>query len=177
MAVHLMTCVWTICRALLHDDMLNGRWTSDLFTVHYSSTPSQLMSLFHVHWRVLLRCPNWCLCFMCTDVYCYVVPTDVFVSCALACIVTSSQLMSLFHVHWRVLLRCPNWCLCFMCTGVYCYVVPTDVFVSCALACIVVQVFAERLYGVLAWSMPIFVALSTFGGVNGILFTSSRYDL
>ena len=40
----------------------------------------------------------------------------------------------------------------------------------------VVQVFADRLYGVMSWIMPIFVALSTFGGVNGILFTSSRCD-
>lgn len=34
--------------------------------------------------------------------------------------------------------------------------------------------FADRLYGKFAFVVPIFVALSTFGGVNGILFTSSR---
>lgn len=34
--------------------------------------------------------------------------------------------------------------------------------------------FSQRLYGVMWWIMPIFVSLSTFGGVNGILFTTSR---
>lgn len=34
--------------------------------------------------------------------------------------------------------------------------------------------FASRLYGGFAILVPIFVAMSTFGGVNGILFTSSR---
>jgi len=34
--------------------------------------------------------------------------------------------------------------------------------------------FAERMYGPFAFLIPVFVAMSTFGGVNGILLTSSR---
>lgn len=34
--------------------------------------------------------------------------------------------------------------------------------------------FAQRTIGVVAWIMPVFVSLSTFGGLNGIMFTIAR---
>ncbi|CAG0882238.1 unnamed protein product [Darwinula stevensoni] len=37
--------------------------------------------------------------------------------------------------------------------------------------------FAEELYGRMVWIVPVFVSLSTFGAVNGILLTSSRCEI
>lgn len=47
---------------------------------------------------------------------------------------------------------------------------PNDVLGSSAVA----VSYADRIFGKFAWTIPVFVALSTFGAVNGILLTSSR---
>uniref|UniRef100_UPI00358EEA94 large neutral amino acids transporter small subunit 2-like isoform X1 n=2 Tax=Myxine glutinosa TaxID=7769 RepID=UPI00358EEA94 len=47
---------------------------------------------------------------------------------------------------------------------------PEEILTSNAVA----VTFGEKLLGAVSWIMPISVALSTFGGVNGSLFTSSR---
>ncbi|KAJ2953732.1 hypothetical protein O0L34_g1355 [Tuta absoluta] len=38
----------------------------------------------------------------------------------------------------------------------------------------VAAILGDRLFGNWSWLIPVFVALSTFGGVNGVLFTSAR---
>lgn len=38
----------------------------------------------------------------------------------------------------------------------------------------VAGIFGDRLFGSWSWFIPVSVALSTFGGVNGVLFTSAR---
>ncbi|XP_021962322.1 Y+L amino acid transporter 2 isoform X2 [Folsomia candida] len=47
---------------------------------------------------------------------------------------------------------------------------PSEILGSTAVA----ETFAQRLYGSYAWIIPVAVAMSTFGAVNGILLTSSR---
>ncbi|XP_068196677.1 large neutral amino acids transporter small subunit 2 [Antennarius striatus] len=47
---------------------------------------------------------------------------------------------------------------------------PQEILASNAVA----VTFGQKLLGVMSWIMPISVALSTFGGVNGSLFTTSR---
>ncbi|KAL8567078.1 hypothetical protein ACOMHN_027505 [Nucella lapillus] len=47
---------------------------------------------------------------------------------------------------------------------------PAEVLSGAAVA----VMFSKRLYSFMWWIMPIFVSLSTFGGVNGILFTTAR---
>ncbi|PZC77274.1 large neutral amino acids transporter small subunit 2 [Helicoverpa armigera] len=49
-------------------------------------------------------------------------------------------------------------------------VTKTEMISSAAVA----VVFGDQLFGGWSWMIPVFVALSTFGGVNGVLFTSAR---
>ncbi|CAG0878935.1 unnamed protein product, partial [Darwinula stevensoni] len=47
---------------------------------------------------------------------------------------------------------------------------PAEILSSPATA----MTFGEKMYGKASWIIPVFVSLSTFGGVNGMLFTSGR---
>lgn len=42
------------------------------------------------------------------------------------------------------------------------------------LIAVILQTFADKMLGVMAWIMPLFVAASTFGGLNGVIFTAAR---
>ena len=66
-----------------------------------------------------------------------------------------------YKVHFRYILFSHSVLFC----------LPLQVLGSAAVA----VTFAERLFGWFAISIPLFVAASTFGAVNGVLLTSSRY--
>jgi len=55
----------------------------------------------------------------------------------------------------------------------YTAVSPTQMLETPAVAVL----FADKLYGVMAWCMPVFVAFSTIGSANGVILTSSRLFL
>jgi len=39
------------------------------------------------------------------------------------------------------------------------------------------QTFADKTLGVMAWCMPLFVAATMFGSLNGYIFVAARYPL
>ncbi|XP_071448121.1 large neutral amino acids transporter small subunit 1 isoform X2 [Hetaerina americana] len=71
-----------------------------------------------------------------------------------------------------ILIAMPAITLIYVLTNMaYFIVVPTvEMLASPAVA----VSFGYKALGPLAWAVPVFVSLSTFGGVNGILFTSAR---
>lgn len=56
--------------------------------------------------------------------------------------------------------------------ALYTVITPAEMLTSKAIA----LDFANRVYGPFAFLMPIFIACSTLGSANGVIFTSSRYD-
>ena len=53
--------------------------------------------------------------------------------------------------------------------------------INCRFCCLLlahcyfcIQTFGERVYGVMAWIVPVLVACSTFGAANGVAFTGGR---
>ena len=48
------------------------------------------------------------------------------------------------------------------------------IFIITSFDFILLQTFGNKLFGVMRWIMPFFVACSTFGAVNGGIFASSR---
>ncbi|KOB79357.1 Large neutral amino acids transporter small subunit 2 [Operophtera brumata] len=62
--------------------------------------------------------------------------------------------------------------LVYLLTNIAYFAVLTDVEIHASEA--VAVTFSEKILGVMAWIMPLFVALCTFGSLNGAIYTSSR---
>lgn len=58
----------------------------------------------------------------------------------------------------------------------YLHIVPSDILFLCMIIKLfyVLQTFGNRILGVMAWLMPLSVAISTFGSANGTLFAAGR---
>uniref|UniRef100_T1IJ06 Amino acid permease/ SLC12A domain-containing protein n=1 Tax=Strigamia maritima TaxID=126957 RepID=T1IJ06_STRMM len=71
-----------------------------------------------------------------------------------------------------IMISIPLVTLVYVLTNVAYFIVlsPYDLLASNAVA----VTFGERMLGVMSWIMPFFVACSTFGGLNGGIFTASR---
>lgn len=90
----------------------------------------------------------------------------------------SSQIINQFLILFTRNLPRAIWIAMPLVTGIYvlvnfayfAVVTKTEMLSSLAVA----VTFGNRMFGPLAFMVPIFVALSTFGGVNGVLFTSAR---
>ena len=91
------------------------------------------------------------------------------------------QLRVLMYVHFLSILYISFRAIAISCTLVTVVYVLTNIAFYTTLSVpevlgseAVAVTFAERMFGYFAFLIPIFVAMSTFGGVNGILLTSSR---
>ncbi|XP_006816949.1 b(0,+)-type amino acid transporter 1-like [Saccoglossus kowalevskii] len=71
-----------------------------------------------------------------------------------------------------IMIGIPLVTLCYLLVNISYFTVmsPDELLASSAVA----VTLADRTLGVMAWIMPVFVALSTFGAANGTLFTSGR---
>ncbi|OQR70375.1 Y+L amino acid transporter 2-like [Tropilaelaps mercedesae] len=76
------------------------------------------------------------------------------------------------NLPYAIYISLPTVTIIYLLANVSYFVVLTAVEVSSSNA--VAVTFAQRVFGNFHWIMPIFVALSTFGGLNGGIFASSR---